>query len=862
MIIVNNGTNYTVDVLGGNNVTNEGTLQIDGIPTVVKKGDFKTIDGLPVFIKEIFISNSPPFVSINFSYGVQKLELQYAVSGGQVKLDNNVLDEVTLSVNQSGVQKWVGVNRLTFTVTPKDAQDQVNYLLNGSEYTDPLFGKFKFHFVGATDLSLGKEPFSLQQFGSILELTFMPKGATSPTTLFLLDNNSYYSDFVNASTLANLKVSDEFIYNEYPGYADKAVTHLLQITLIQNANNISNANFSALVYDVSFDKFYNVTHCAAVDSRIALYPAPGSDANHLTLTNDSDCDVITNGSAFKNLPQIYANAGARIEFLNSTNGTIANASQIPTGIGYINVTEDAQHDAQASTATSFVLKYSWNATAGAYSVTLANPGTATGNIGNDDLRNFWLSKFGTYVVADKNATPFKFVNMYIPARESTYDMFLMPPDGTLRTVIPSVTVDGAAPTINITSPVNNTVQPDSNVTLTFSASDGNGLDKCWYELSGANTTISCSSLSKTVMLANGAYNITFYANDTFGKSSSKKYNFTVTDTTAPSITGGTVTKTTTTADIPWTSNELLYKVRVYYGLDSSLDETPISVTNPSGTSGTVSLDSLSNGRTYYYIIEACDADTHTLCANTSQASFTTNHASSSGGGGGGGGSSSSTPASSNAFYATTFDQVLSGSTNLTLTSIVIAFNQLTITTNVNTANVKFTVQALADSPHAYTMPVFQYLEVNHTNLDDSSINGVKIKFTVPKSWLTSNNIASSDVRLVRYYNGIWTPLSTTKQSEDTTNVYYQADSPGLSLYAISTQSAQQSAPVVNTTNTTNTTAVVTPTTPTPTTPTTPEATPTTPTSASGSNAWIIIVIIVVVAIAAIVIFIVYKKKKV
>jgi PGF-pre-PGF domain-containing protein len=293
-----------------------------------------------------------------------------------------------------------------------------------------------------------------------------------------------------------------------------------------------------------------------------------------------------------------------------------------------------------------------------------------------------------------------------------------------------------------------------------------------------------------------------------------------------------------------------------------LDETPISVTNPSGTSGTVSLDSLSNGRTYYYIIEACDADTHTLCANTSQASFTTNHASSSGGGGGGGGSSSSTPASSNAFYATTFDQVLSGSTNLTLTSIVIAFNQLTITTNVNTANVKFTVQALADSPHAYTMPVFQYLEVNHTNLDDSSINGVKIKFTVPKSWLTSNNIASSDVRLVRYYNGIWTPLSTTKQSEDTTNVYYQADSPGLSLYAISTQSAQQSAPVVNTTNTTNTTAVVTPTTPTPTTPTTPEATPTTPTSASGSNAWIIIVIIVVVAIAAIVIFIVYKKKKV
>ena len=80
--------------------------------------------------------------------------------------------------------------------------------------------------------------------------------------------------------------------------------------------------------------------------------------------------------------------------------------------------------------------------------------------------------------------------------------------------------------------------------------------------------------------------------------------------------------------------------------------------------------------------------------------------------------------------------------------------------------------------------VLKYVEVTKTNIEDYQISNVKIKFKVEKSWISSNSIDSDTVKLQRYESNLWKGLPTTKLNEDATNVYYETESPGLSLFAI------------------------------------------------------------------------------
>lgn len=80
--------------------------------------------------------------------------------------------------------------------------------------------------------------------------------------------------------------------------------------------------------------------------------------------------------------------------------------------------------------------------------------------------------------------------------------------------------------------------------------------------------------------------------------------------------------------------------------------------------------------------------------------------------------------------------------------------------------------------------VYTYLKIEKTNIDDSDVKNVKIRFKVEKSWLTNNNIDASTVALKRYENGVWGTLTTNKVSEDGTYVYYEAISAKLSVFAI------------------------------------------------------------------------------
>jgi len=94
--------------------------------------------------------------------------------------------------------------------------------------------------------------------------------------------------------------------------------------------------------------------------------------------------------------------------------------------------------------------------------------------------------------------------------------------------------------------------------------------------------------------------------------------------------------------------------------------------------------------------------------------------------------------------------------------------------------------------------VYSYLEIDTQNVIDSDVTNAVITFKVSKSWIAANNIDENSVKLHRYTDGNWSALSTHILSEDSTEVYYSADSPGFSIFAIAAEKVQQPVATVGT----------------------------------------------------------------
>ena len=123
-----------------------------------------------------------------------------------------------------------------------------------------------------------------------------------------------------------------------------------------------------------------------------------------------------------------------------------------------------------------------------------------------------------------------------------------------------------------------------------------------------------------------------------------------------------------------------------------------------------------------------------------------------------------------------------------LTSKDIGIKQIAISV-VNTANnVKITIQKTSGQPASVTVSisgvVYQYIEITHENLSDNNIRSATIKFNVTKQWLNDNGFLPTEVDLSRFSSNAWQKLTTRILRESNDDVEYEADSPGLSVFAI------------------------------------------------------------------------------
>ena len=80
--------------------------------------------------------------------------------------------------------------------------------------------------------------------------------------------------------------------------------------------------------------------------------------------------------------------------------------------------------------------------------------------------------------------------------------------------------------------------------------------------------------------------------------------------------------------------------------------------------------------------------------------------------------------------------------------------------------------------------VYQYLKIDKTNIENTGIGSVIIKFQVPKSWLIEKKIGTNEISLFKYTNNKWNELNTKVFGSDHAYVFYEAKTTGFSYFAI------------------------------------------------------------------------------
>jgi PGF-pre-PGF domain-containing protein len=166
-----------------------------------------------------------------------------------------------------------------------------------------------------------------------------------------------------------------------------------------------------------------------------------------------------------------------------------------------------------------------------------------------------------------------------------------------------------------------------------------------------------------------------------------------------------------------------------------------------------------------------------VCASAAPTTTTT------GGGGGGGGMGAAAVQESVTIPTVTTNVPVTA----TFTNAELGVQSIELTSSAPAVSAAVTVQqssrpVVAPSPISAAGFVYKYLNITSTL--GASITSGKIKFSVTKAWITANNIDVNTIALSRLVNNAWVKLPTTKISEASTLINFEATSPGLSIFVV------------------------------------------------------------------------------
>ena len=289
--------------------------------------------------------------------------------------------------------------------------------------------------------------------------------------------------------------------------------------------------------------------------------------------------------------------------------------------------------------------------------------------------------------------------------------------------------------------------------------------------------VTSHNVTLTGLDAEATYYYLVSSTDTSGNAAeSAEYCFTTLatpDTTPPVISSVVSTGiTNNSAMITWDTNESSDSLVKYGTISGVYTSEEYNATNV--TSHNITLTGLDAEATYYYLVSS--TDTSGNAAESAEYSFTT----------------LATPAMKKAFEIISIE---AGKTK-SVTFEELDVRKISIEVDKNVSDVTVTVEEV-DKPEETTEApgiAYGYVNIAVTKLMDVNAT-TKIEFKVNKSWLAGHNIDEATIKLNRY-DGNWTALPTSKIDEDNASVYFEAETPGLSLFAITGEKKVEAAVVV------------------------------------------------------------------
>ena len=417
---------------------------------------------------------------------------------------------------------------------------------------------------------------------------------------------------------------------------------------------------------------------------------------------------------------------------------------------------------------------------------------------NFNLSGVWfeVNRSGTltpYLVSNVSATVWNLILSDFPAGTHHWRSFANDTSANENTTDWfAFTISKIAPTLNLTingTAANLTVNESHGLTLDLNGTllTGDGGTSLTLSVNGSTVSNEIAILNLTnlsYLSERGTYNVTlgYPATENYS-AATLTYYFIVQDQTVPVISDATSSSISqTSATVTWTTDDLA---------DSSATSGGTSFSSTSlVTSHSVALTSLIAGTAYTWTLQSCNADN--FCAET-PLSITTSLLA---------GGSAVTIVLPNKFYGGEgvhyFVPVTGRAVQFVITKKDIPLSELAFDVSEDLSNVNVVVSAHDEFPTdaveevlyekglslGITTEVHNYFSIEIEEVGEDSIRNAKITFEVEKSWLKEINGQLDDIVLMRFHDGIWKDLLTRLVNEGASHYFYEADTPGFSVFAI------------------------------------------------------------------------------
>lgn len=405
------GESYTLNIVGANSEASGGAevhVSVNGETKAMQDGDTKTVNGLQVFVQDVFVSNiGGESASANLFIGSKELDLGSTFGAGswtQVQIDNTDLEGV--EVRLQGTDS--AVDQIDFRIDATEIEnpltgEKYDWLAVGDSFVDPMFG-FEVRFVEEVPALMASSRDYFQMKASSDELDVKFTNAE--------DDEYLFTPYKESATAGNITAETDFVFSQTNLFTED------KIFIVHEDNSSSEP----------VTKIYEYTGLSDSDSKANFRDLSGGtlsvgdgdalgDSTYL-VTIDAANDAVNLSAATVNY--IYTKSGTKITF-EDEDGT----SDASLTIGFEEDEKTSNSDEVPGDNYGVVLTYDTTDN----EMNMAIP-SSTWDGGNDEDEggdyDYGVGEYGTYYKqeADENTE----IEFWFPSEDVDYRVYLGGPD--------------------------------------------------------------------------------------------------------------------------------------------------------------------------------------------------------------------------------------------------------------------------------------------------------------------------------------------------------------------------------------------------------------------------------------------------